>query len=226
MTESRVIQLEQAVFGFGDRRVLEDVDLQVESGEFTGIMGPNGAGKSTLLRGMLGLIPARSGRVVRATKHMGYVPQRENLDNVFPLSVIEVVEMGAFGRLSRFSRVSAEDRNLARENLERVGLGDRARDQYSSLSGGQRQRVLIARALVAKPRLLLLDEPTSGIDSKAQHRVMELLSDLNDSEGVAILFVTHNSKPLEGIVNHVLWVADKKVERVPLSELHSISPAS
>lgn len=226
MSSSSLLRLEKASFGFGERVVLNRVSLDIQPGEFTGIMGPNGSGKSTLLRGMLGLIAARDGRVECRAVQLGYVPQRENLDTVFPLSGTEVVEMGAYNRLSRFGRVERADRTLARESLERVGLGDRALEQYSALSGGQRQRVLIARALVARPRLLLLDEPTSGIDSEAQRLVMDLLHELSREEGVAILFVTHNAKPLEGIVQQVLWVADQGVKRIPLAELPALSRVS
>lgn len=219
MTQSSLVRLEGASFGFGSTDVLSRIDLRVAPGEFAGVMGPNGAGKSTLLRGLLGLLPCRRGRVERNAKSLGYVPQRESLDPVFPLSVIEVVQMGAFGRLNWLQRVSSADRARAHESLERVGLGARGNDQYSALSGGQRQRALIARALVTRPELLLLDEPTSGIDAHAQQVIMELLSELNQSDGVSILFVTHNPKPLEGVVDEVLWVENQRVDRVSLAEL-------
>jgi ABC-type Mn2+/Zn2+ transport system ATPase subunit len=136
---------------------------------------------------------------------MGYVPQKDNLDPIYPLRVDEVVLMGGLHRLRGWRRIRPEERRLALECLERVGLADRARAPFADLSGGQRQRVLIARALMVRPSLLLLDEPTSGVDQAAQQRIVELLRALHD-DGVAILLVSHQIPLLRGLVERVLWV--------------------
>ncbi len=214
-----LLRLQGAAFGYEGRPIIAGVDLEVGPGQFLGIVGPNGGGKTTLFRGMLGLIPPLAGRVERLTRSIGYVPQRESLDPLFPLRVDEVVHMGAYGRLSGLRRLRADERELARECLARVGLTERARDLFALLSGGQRQRVLVARALMAKPELLLLDEPTTGVDRSAQRAILGLLRELNDREGLTILLVSHEIALLRETVEEVLWVAGGHVERKPAADL-------
>lgn len=208
-----------ASFGYGDKVVVRDVELEVRAGDFVGIVGPNGAGKTTLFRGLLGLIRPFAGRVERGPVAIGYVPQRESLDPIYPLRVDEVVHMGAYGELRGLRRLSRDARERARTHLERVGLLERAGDPFSSLSGGQRQRALIARALMVEPRVLLLDEPTSGVDRLAQERILELLTDLNQREGLAVLLVSHQIGLVRASVRDALWVADGRVLRGPTEEL-------
>jgi ABC-type Mn2+/Zn2+ transport system ATPase subunit len=219
LQSGELLRLEHAVFGYQGRTILAGVELVVGSGQFLGIVGPNGAGKTTLFRGALGLIAPMRGRVVRARNALGYVPQREGLDPLFPLSVEEVVHMGAYGRLAGLRRLREPERALAHAMLGRVGLEEHARARFASLSGGQRQRVLIARALMARPRLLLLDEPTSGVDRAARRVILELLRELNAKEGLAILLVSHELTLLREAVREVLWVAGGQVERRPADEL-------
>ena len=211
MSSPPLIRLRSAAFGYRGTKVLEGVSLDVEPGRTVGIIGPNGSGKTTLIRGLIGLIEPVSGTVERPATQVGYVPQREELDAAFPVTVEEVVHMGACGRLTRWGRLRPEDRDLAAQSLERVGLAHRARDLFAALSGGQRQRVLIARALMARPRVLLLDEPTSGIDVTAQRVVSELLLELRDHEQLAVLLVTHQLQVLRRIADVVLWVSDGRV---------------
>jgi ABC-type Mn2+/Zn2+ transport system ATPase subunit len=208
-----LLRLSGAAFGYAGRAVVSGVDLEVDAGDFLGIVGPNGAGKTTLFRGILGLIPPLAGRFERFTEAVGYVPQRETLDPIYPLRVEEVVHMGAYGRLSGLHTLRVEERELARRSLERVGLLGEARAAFSSLSGGQRQRVLIARALMTKPQLLLLDEPTSGIDRDASAHILELLLRLNRDEGMTILLVSHQLGIVRDSVKSCLWVANGTVRR-------------
>jgi ABC-type Mn2+/Zn2+ transport system ATPase subunit len=168
---------------------------------------------------MLGLLAPLSGTVERLTSAVGYVPQRESLDPLFPLRADEVVHMGAYGRLRGWRGLLGTDRELANACLARVGLADRASAAFSSLSGGQRQRVLIARALMVKPRLLLLDEPTSGVDRAAAARILDLLLELNRREGVAVLLVSHQLALVRSAANEVLWVSDRRVERGQAAEM-------
>jgi ABC-type Mn2+/Zn2+ transport system ATPase subunit len=200
-----------AAFGYGPVPVVSGVDLTVAPGDFVGLVGPNGSGKTTLFRGLLGLLPPLSGTVERFTRAIGYVPQRETLDPIYPVSAAEVVQMGAYGRLRGLRRLPREARELARASLARVGLLERAGAAFSSLSGGQRQRALIARALMVEPRLLLLDEPTSGVDQAAQAQIMELLVDLNRRESLAILLVSHQLSLIRPNVQRVLWVGGGRV---------------
>jgi ABC-type Mn2+/Zn2+ transport system ATPase subunit len=214
-----LLRLEGAAFGYDGRPVVAGVDLTVGPGHFLGIVGPNGAGKTTLIRGILGLIKPMTGRVERATKALGYVPQREGLDALFPLRVDEVVHMGAYGRLGGLRRLHASERAMARSALERVGMAEHTRAAFAELSGGQRQRILIARALLTRPSLLLLDEPTSGVDRSARSAILQLLRDLNSKEGLAILLVSHDLTMLREAVQEVLWVAEGRVQRLPAAEL-------
>ncbi|TAJ09785.1 MAG: metal ABC transporter ATP-binding protein [Planctomycetota bacterium] len=214
-----LITLRGAAFGYGGRAVVRGVDLALEPGAFIGIVGPNGAGKTTLFRGILGLVPPLEGSVERGSTALGYVPQRENLDPVYPLSVEEVVHMGAYGRLRGWRALARDERTAASEALRRVGMFERARDAFTALSGGQRQRVLIARALLMRPQVLLLDEPTSGVDRAAQSLVIELLQRLAREEGLAVLLVSHQLQLVRRAVDEALWVADGRVVRGPATEL-------
>jgi ABC-type Mn2+/Zn2+ transport system ATPase subunit len=216
---SALITAERAAFGYHKVPVVIGVDLAVERGDFLGIVGPNGAGKTTLFRGLLGLVPPLAGRVVRATRAVGYVPQRETLDPIYPVTVEEVVQMGAFGELRGWRGLTGEARERARASLERVGLYERRASAFSSLSGGQRQRVLIARALMVEPEVMLLDEPTSGVDRAAQARILELLVELNRSRGMAVLLVSHQLSMVRETVQRVLWVAEGRVRQGSAAEM-------
>lgn len=208
-----LITAERAAFGYHKVPVVIGVDLAVERGDFLGIVGPNGAGKTTLFRGLLGLVPPLAGRVVRSTRAVGYVPQRETLDPIYPVTVEEVVQMGGFGLLRGWRGVSGEVRERAKASLEKVGLYERRASAFSSLSGGQRQRVLIARALMVEPEVMLLDEPTSGVDRAAQARILELLVELNRSRGMAVLLVSHQLSMVRETVQRVVWVAEGRVRQ-------------
>jgi ABC-type Mn2+/Zn2+ transport system ATPase subunit len=219
-----LITLRGAAFGYGGRAVVRGVDLVVERGALIGIAGPNGAGKTTLFRGILGLLPPLEGSVERGATALGYVPQREALDPVYPLSVEEVVHMGAYGRLRGWRALARGERDAARDALQRVGLLERARDPFAALSGGQRQRALIARALLMRPQVLLLDEPTSGVDRAAQALVLDVLTRLAREESLAVLLVSHQLRSMRRAVDDALWVADGRVVRGPAAEL--LDPAA
>ena len=206
-----------AAFGYGGSPVVSGVDLYVRPGSLIGIAGPNGAGKTTLFRGLLGLLPPLEGVLERDVRAVGYVPQREVYDEVFPLTVEEVVLLGAhpeYRGLARLWRgLGHEHHEFACACLDKVGLHDRRRALFSSLSGGQRQRVLIARALMSRPRLLVLDEPTTGVDREAERRILEVLQELKQASELAILIVSHELPLLREVAQEVLWVADGRVQR-------------
>jgi ABC-type Mn2+/Zn2+ transport system ATPase subunit len=218
-----LLRAEGAAFGYQGRAVVSGVDLEVRAGELLGIVGPNGSGKTTLFRGLLGLLPPLAGRVVRGEVVIGYVPQREELDEVYPLSVQELVLMGSYGRVEGLRRwwrsPSRADRALAEECLERVGLADHARRPFASLSGGQRQRVLLARALMSRPDLLMLDEPTAGVDRAASREILGRIAELRRDEGLAVLLVAHQLDQVRELADEVLLVRGGRVRRGAAAEL-------
>lgn len=191
--DQTVLAFYQLDLGYGPKSVLQNVDFEVKEGDLWFFLGPNAEGKTTLLRAILGEIPPRRGEVRfgsenEVREHIGLVPQRCNLNPTLPTTVREVVSLGFTGiRLNR--REKAERLSSA---LERVGLEGLHKEDYWTLSGGQRQRVLVARALVRQPRLLILDEPTKGIDLSAEVRFLRFLVDLNRQDRLTVLFVAHN----------------------------------
>ncbi len=172
------------------RDALQDVSFGLEAGQIAGALGPNGGGKTTLFRALLGELPHRRG-TVELEGRPAYVPQTDRARLDFPVDALGVALMGAYGRTPFWRRIAAADHAAAEAALERVGLADRAGHTFGSLSGGQRQRVLIARALVQDARVLLLDEPLTGVDAPSAARIEAVLQELRD-EGRALLVATHD----------------------------------
>ena len=186
---------------------LREVTFSIETGEHTAILGPNGSGKSTLMRGILGLLPPLAGSVERrAGLRIGYVPQRETLDPLYPLSGADVVMMGAARDLRPWQRVRKADLERARAALEACTASGFAAQRYAALSGGQRQRVLLARALATDPELLLLDEPTAGVDPEAERSLLDLLADVAHARQLAVWMVTHHLHAVAGRFDRIATV--------------------
>ncbi len=172
------------------RDALEDVTFSLEPGQIAGALGPNGGGKTTLFRALLGELPYRRG-TVELSGRPAYVPQTDRARLDFPVNAFDVALMGAYGRTPFYRRIGRADHAAAEAALDRVGLADRAGAGFGSLSGGQRQRVLIARALVQDARVLLLDEPLTGVDAPSATRIEAVLRELRE-EGRALLVATHD----------------------------------
>jgi ABC-type Mn2+/Zn2+ transport system ATPase subunit len=222
------ISLRDVTLGYDGRPILQRVSLTIERGEFLALLGPNGAGKTTLLRGMLGLIPLLAGTVVygfdRAVNPPGYVPQRETLDPIFPLTAFEVVLMGTYARLPLLRPVGRRERAHAAACLDKVGLGAQAGQPFWALSGGQKQRVLIARALAADPEVLLLDEPTAGVDVAAEEVILDLIAHLNRERGLTVGLVCHHLPRIRRLVHAAIWVEEGRAAKRELTDLPAIAP--
>jgi len=193
-----LLRLDRATFASGRTPVVIDLDLTLRSDEYVGIVGPSGSGKTTLLKAILGSVRPVAGTMsLSAGVRIGYVPQVESVNWSFPVTVEQVVLMARQGRLLPWA--SAAERRDAAAMLDRLGIGDLAGRHIRALSGGQQQRVFLARALLDRPSLLLLDEPTSGVDVRTRHDVLHLLAELH-ADGLAIVLTTHD---LNGMAAHL-----------------------
>ncbi|PZM98164.1 MAG: ABC transporter [Actinobacteria bacterium] len=207
-----VIEVERASVAYGNRTVLHEVSLTVTAGEVVAVLGANGSGKSTLIRALLGLVPLTAGSVrlfdtplrrFRQWRRIGYVPQRIGAGSGVPATVAEVVAAGRLARRGLFRPFGAADRAAVAAALRAVGLADRARDPVATLSGGQQQRTLIARALAGEPDLLVLDEPTAGVDAASQEAFAEALRGFV-AGGKSVLLVAHGLGPLRPLTTRAV----------------------
>jgi zinc transport system ATP-binding protein len=208
MSPDEVVRLEDIWVYYDGIPILEGVSLSVEKGDFLGIIGPNGGGKTTLLKVILGLITPSRGKVYvlnkspKSSRHLiGYVPQYNLFDRDFPVNVRDTVLMGCSGNRGLIRRYSKEDKERTRHVLETVGMVSYQNQQLGKLSGGEQQRVFIARALVSRPSLLLLDEPTANIDSAMQTDFYELLESLK--RDITIIMVSHDISAISVYVDKI-----------------------
>jgi len=216
-----LIKLENVTVTYDNRVALENITFTIEEPAFLTVIGPNGAGKTTLLKTLLGLLKPVEGEVIvlgrdvrkeaiAVRKLIGYVPQRERIDPAVPVIVKDVVLMGRVPRVRPGFRLGKVDVEKARQALERVGMLDAWNRPFSHLSGGQQQRVLLARALASEPKLLLLDEPLSGVDANSQEIILKMLRKLVD-EGVGVVMVTHDVNPVIGLTDYLLLLNRKVI---------------
>ncbi|MCU1536250.1 MAG: transporter related protein [Humibacillus sp.] len=209
-----VIDLRDASFGYGERPAVTGASLTVRRGEIVAVVGPNGSGKSTLMKGILGLNEHIEGSVtlfgepgadLHDRARLGYVPQRHTLSASVRATAEEIVSTGRLSRIGWLGRLKATDRQVVARSLEVVGLADRAATEVSTLSGGQQRRVLIARALAGQPDVLIMDEPTAGVDAANQHVLADVLHRLVE-RGVTMLIVTHELGALERLLTRIVVV--------------------
>lgn len=219
-TPQVALELRGVSAGYGGLPVLRDVDLRVEAGEFCGVVGPNGGGKSTLLKVVLGLLAPSRGSVTvfektpqRARGEMGYLPQDSGLDLAFPITVREVVAMGLLTPHARDWLPGRPRRWRAAVDaaLEEAGLRDLASRHFGQLSGGQRERVLLSRATISHPRLLVLDEPTTGLDPQAASALHDQLAAIRDRGQIAVLMVSHDVAEVDDLAHRVISI-DRGIE--------------
>jgi zinc transport system ATP-binding protein len=220
---SLAVRLQRVSFGYGHGpQVLRDVDLSVDRGEFVAIAGPNGGGKTTLLRLVLGLEKPTSGLVELTARRLAYLPQRAQATVDSPLTVEELVAAGRVPRARLLGPLGPTDRDAVREAIERVGLVPFMRRRLTTLSGGQQQRAFIAKALAADPELLVLDEPTTGVDVEAQESLASLLEQLHRELDVTVLYVSHEFGAVERFVERIVLVRGEIVFDGPPSALPGV----
>lgn len=215
---SLAISVHGLTVGYDDGVVLDGIDLEVPAGQVVAVLGENGSGKSTLVKAMLGLVPVASGDIRvfgrplgrDARRRIGYVPQRGSLTLGVPTTVRDVVEAGRVARRRWLRPLTAADRTAVREALDAVRLGDRAGDRLSDLSGGQQRRALIARALAGQPDLLVMDEPTAGVDAVNVELLAEAVGTWK-ARGLTVVVVAHGTGPLTPHVDRALVLQGGRV---------------
>lgn len=207
-----IVSLQAASFGYTSHPVVSGVTLDIRAGEVVAILGPNGSGKSTLVKGLLGLNSHLGGEAAlfgtpierfRDHARLGYVPQRHTLSTSVRATVAEIVAIGRLPHQGWLGRSNNEDRRIIQESLALVGLADRATVDVSTLSGGQQRRVLIARALAAQPDVLMMDEPTAGVDLANQEVLSQVLARLA-RRGATMMIVTHELRALRGVLTRIV----------------------
>ena len=214
-----IVEMRDGCVTLGGRPILRGIDLTVHKGEVLALLGANGSGKSTLVRALMGLVPLSRGEVAlfgtplsrfRQWRQIGFVPQRVTATSGVPASVWEVVSSGRLSRRGLLRPLRKADRAAIRDAIAAVGLSDRAQDGCATLSGGQQQRALIARALAGEPDMLVLDEPTAGVDLQSQQAFADALSALVD-QGATIILVAHELGPLAPLIDRTVVMRDGRV---------------
>jgi ABC-type Mn2+/Zn2+ transport system ATPase subunit len=206
-----LVRFENVTLGYRRKVIARNISFSIDEGEFVGIVGPNGSGKTTIVRAILGILKSGSGTISISGRssdklRIGYVPQRDSIDPIMPFTVMDVVMMGRYGRLGLIRIPTKHDRAAAIEALEHVDLLDHASSSYRDLSGGQKQRALIARALAVAPDMLILDEPTNGMDLASRTSIMELIKHFHAEHGMTILMVSHLLSDVANYVKKIMLV--------------------
>ena len=219
-----LIRMENLAIGYEGQAILSGISLSIIRSSFTAILGANGSGKSTLLKTVLGLQEPVSGTLQVATSGdqrpvFGYVPQAIQFDPLYPLTGFDVTLMGTYGRVRAGRFVGQSERAFARECLRATAADGFAHKRFNELSGGQKQRVLIARALATKPEVLVLDEPTAGVDAMATRGLLEFISQIHAEQNLTVLLVTHDLPLVRKHAQQVIWLHEGQVLHGTVAEL-------
>ena len=207
-----LLSCQDLTLGYDGREIVHDLSFAVNAGDYLCIVGDNGSGKSTLMRTLLGLQPPLSGQVLTGDglgrNEIGYLPQQTLVQKDFPATVWEIVLSGCQGRRGLHPFYSKEDRERAKDSLEKMGITPLSKRCYRELSGGQQQRVLLARALCATGKLLLLDEPVSGLDPKVTEEMYTFIEELN-RKGLTVIMISHDMNAALRYASHILHMGEK-----------------
>lgn len=226
-SEQPIIEFKNATLGYGKKVVLRAINFSIVTGDYFGLVGPNGAGKTTILRAILGILKPLSGEVTvggadGSLLRLGYVPQRDTIDDVLPYTVAEIVMMGRYRQIGLFRRPSQHDRAIVRESLAHIDIEAIRERAFKDLSGGQKQRVLIARALASQPDVLILDEPTNGMDLSSRTAILQLISQLHLQDKLTVIMVSHL---LDDVANHVRRIAIVEQDFFQVGEVKEVLTA-
>ncbi len=221
--EQEIIKLENISIGYGKTVIVENINLSIYENDFIGIVGPNGAGKTTLLKTLLGNLKPLKGNVNTGSYRFGYVPQRDTVQPLLPYTVQDVVMMGRYSLMGVFARPSKKDYEKVNTSLEKVGINHLKNERYNDLSGGQRQRTLIARALAVEPDILILDEPTNGMDTPSHHSLLNLITSLHEDTRLTILLVSHLLSDVANGVKKLVLLEKNFFQWGPIEEVLSES---
>lgn len=212
MSKMELLTCRNVAVGYDGKKIAEGFNFSVREGDYLCIVGENGAGKSTLMKTLLRLIPPVEGEIIcgdgMRRNEIGYLPQQTQVQRDFPASVREIVLSGCLNRCGFRPFYSKAEKQSAEENMERLGIAELSGRSYRELSGGQQQRVLLARALCASRRLLLLDEPSAGLDPKAAAEMYSLTEELHKNEKTAIIMISHDIPAAEKYADHILCVGE------------------
>jgi ABC-type Mn2+/Zn2+ transport system ATPase subunit len=220
----KLITFDNLAIGYERRPVMSGISLSIARSSFTAILGTNGSGKSTLLKTLLGIQPPVAGEIkFEGQPVFGYVPQSVELDTLYPLTGFDVALMGVYGRIQPGRLLPRHEQDCVRECLRATGADAFAQKKFSQLSGGQKQRVLIARALATKPDILVLDEPTAGVDAAATQALLEFISRIHQERKLTILLVTHDLPLVRKHAEQVIWLHEGKILHGTVAEL--LTPA-
>lgn len=216
-----LIEFKNVSIGYGDKVIHSNINVEIVRNDFIGLVGPNGSGKTTFLKTLLGTIKPVSGVIEKEDVTFGYVPQRDTVQPLLPYTVHDVVMMGRYSLMGLFKKPSKEDEEKVDECLEKVGITELKKYNYNSLSGGQRQRTLIARALAVRPDVLILDEPTNGMDTPSHYSLLNLISDLHSKRNLTILLVSHLLSDVANLVYKLMLFESEKFQSGSIEEMLS-----